>query len=158
MKRVKQLVALGVVLSVSIIGLAFAKANDDSDGLQLTAMVTGTNGSGITGTATVSLGEDGLRGRLKAENLKPGHAYTVWLFYFQGNAQGGPGRFASTVAEDSDFTFRGSVGGLRASSGATIQLVMFDHPDLGPTNATRANNVLTPMGGSPAAQALFPIP
>jgi hypothetical protein len=62
------------------------------------------------------------------------------------------------VAEDSDFTFRGSVGGLRASSGATIKLVIFDHPDLGPTNATRANNVLTPVGGSMAAQAVFSIP
>ena len=145
-------------MSVSVIGLAFAKANDDPDGLQLTATVADANGSGITGTATVNLGEDGPRGRLKAENLKPGHAYTVWVFYLEGNAQGGPGRFASTVAEDSDFTFRGSVGGLQASSGATIKLVIFDHPSLGPTNATRANNVLTPTGGSMAAQAVFRIP
>ena len=158
MKRIKQLVPLGVIVSVSVIGLAFAKANDDPDGLQLTATVADANGSGITGTATVSLGEDGLRGRLRAENLKLGHAYTVWLFYFEGNAQGGPGRFASTVAEDSDLTFRGSIGGLQASSGATIKLVIFDHPSLGPTNATRANNVLTPTGGSMAAQAVFSIP
>lgn len=158
MKSAKRLVLLGIILSVSIMGLAFAKPNDDSDGLQLTGTVTGANGSGITGTATVSIGEEGLRGRLKAENLKVGHAYTVWLFYFEGSAQGGPGRFASTVAEDSDFTFRGTVGGLRASSGATIKLVIFDHPDLGPSNATRANNVLTPAGGSMAAQAVFSIP
>jgi len=32
MKRIKQLVPLGVILSVSVIGLAFAKANDDPDG------------------------------------------------------------------------------------------------------------------------------
>lgn len=157
MKRINQLALLGVVLSVLVLGLEFAKADDDP-GLQLTTPVTGANGSGITGTATMSLGEDGLRGRLNATNLKTGHAYTVWLFYFEGNAQGGPGRFASTVAEDSDFIFRGSVGGLRASSGATIKLVMFDHPDLGPSNATRANNVLTPQGGSMAAQAVFSIP
>lgn len=158
MKSIKQLVPLGVILAFLVVGLAFAKANDDLAGLQLTAMVTDANGSGITGTATVNLGEDGLRGRLRAENLKPGHAYTVWLFYFEGSAQGGPGRFASTVAEDSDFTFRGGVGGLQASSGATIKLVIFDHPSLGPTNATRANNVLTPTGGSMAAQAVFSIP
>src|SRR5215472_5037269 len=91
MKKIKQLVPLGVILSVSIIGLAFAKANDDPDGLQLTATVTDANSSGITGTATVSLGEDGLSGRLRAENLKPGHAYTVWLFYFGGERSRRPG-------------------------------------------------------------------
>ena len=148
---------VGVFLAVSTMCLALASASDDP-GLVLNTAVSGANGSGITGTATVSLTEDGLRGKLKVENLKSGHAYTVWLFYFEGSAQGGPGRFASTVAEDSDFTFRGSVGGLRASSGATIKLVIFDHPDLGPTNATRANNVLTPVGGSMAAQAVFSIP
>ena len=158
MKNTKRLILIGAVLSVSVMGLAFARSGSDSEDMQLTAAVTAANGSGISGTATVNIGEDGLRGKLKAENLKVGHAYTVWFFYFEGNAQGGPGRFASTVAEDGDFTFRGSVGGLRVSSGATIKLVMFDHPDLGPNNATRANNVLTPVGGSMAAQAVFTMP
>ena len=158
MKNTKRLILIGAVLSVSVMGLAFARSGSDSEDMQLTAVVTAANGSGISGTATVNIGEDGLRGKLKAENLKVGHAYTVWCFYFEGNAQGGPGRFASTVAEDGDFTFRGSVGGLRVSSGATIKLVMFDHPDLGPNNATRANNVLTPVGGSMAAQAVFTMP
>ena len=158
MKNTKRLILIGAVLSVSVMGLAFARSGSDSEDMQLTAAVTAANGSGISGTATVNIGEDGLRGKLKAENLKVGHAYTVWCFYFEGNAQGGPGRFASTVAEDGDFTFRGSVGGLRVSSGATIKLVMFDHPDLGPNNATRANNVLTPVGGSMAAQAVFTMP
>ena len=159
MKNTRRLTLLVVVLAFSVVCLAFARAKEDSDGLQLKATVTdGGSGSGISGTATVNIGEDGLSGRLKAEHLKVGHAYTVWFFYFEGNAQGGPGRFASTVAEDDDFTFRGSVGGLRVSSGAKIQLVIFDHPSLGPNNATRANNVLTPAGGSMAGQATFTIP
>jgi len=158
MKNNKRLIFLGVALSVSIMGLAFARSDDDSQDVQLRAAVTEANGSGISGIATVSIGEDGLRGRLKAENLQIGHAYTVWIFYFEGSAQGGPGRFDSTVAEDNDFTFRGRVGGLRAASGATIKLVIFDHPNLGANNATRANNLLTPMGGSMAAQAVFTIP
>lgn len=158
MKNIKRLILVGAVASVSVVGLAFARSGSDSEDVQLTAAVTAANSSGISGSATVSVGEDGLRGRLKAENLTAGHAYTVWLFYFEGGAQGGPGRFASTVAEDSDFTFRGSVGGLRVSSGGTIKLVIFDHPNLGPNNATRANNVLTPAGGSMAAQAVFTIP
>ena len=77
MKKINPLILVGAVLAFSVICLAFARANDDSDGLQLTATVTSANGSGITGTATVNIGEDGLRGRLKAENLKVGHAYTV---------------------------------------------------------------------------------
>jgi len=154
MKKSNQLILVGVVLLASVVGLAFARAHDDSDGLQLQAPVTGA----VSGTAVVNIGEDGLRGRLKAENLQVGHAYTVWFFYFEGAAQGGPGRFDSTVAEDGDFTFRGRVGGLRVASGATIKLVVFDHPSLGPNNATRANNLLTPAGGSMAGQAVFTIP
>jgi len=158
MIRSKPLILLGAVLSVSLVGLAFAKTEDDASDLKLTADVTAANGSGISGTATIHIGEDGLRGKLRADNLKVGHAYTVWFFLFQGSAQGGPGRFDSTVAEDDDFTFRGHVGGLRASSGDTIKLVIFDHPSLGASNATRANNLLTPAGGSLAGQALFTIP
>jgi len=158
MKNKKSLMLLAVVLLVSLVGLRFAKAEDDASDLKLTADVTAANGSGISGTATLHIGEDGLRGKLRADNLKAGHAYTVWFFYFQGTAQGGPGRFDSTVAEDDDFTFRGHIGGLRVSSGDTIKLVMFDHPSLGPNNATLANNLLTPAGGSMAAQAVFTIP
>jgi hypothetical protein len=120
----------------------------------LKANVTGA----ISGTAVVNIGEDSLRGRLKAENLQVGHAYSVWLFYFEGGVQGGPGRFDSTVAEDDDFTFRGRVGGLRVAGDGTIKLVIFDHPSLGPNNATRANNLLTPTGGLQVGQAVFAIP
>ena len=76
-------------MSVSVIGLAFAKANDDPDGLQLTATVSDANGSGITGTATVSLGEDGLRGRLRAENLKPATPTPFGSFISRGTLKEG---------------------------------------------------------------------
>ncbi len=158
MKKAKRLILIGTVLAVSAMCLAFARADDDSEGLQLKATVVSDGASGISGTAVVNIGEDGLRGRLKAENLKVGHAYTVWLFYVEGANVGGPGRFDSTVAEDDDFTFRGRVGGLHVSSGATVKLVIFDHPSLGATNVTRANNLLTPAGGSMAAHAFFTIP
>jgi hypothetical protein len=140
------------------LALEHARSAEEPQDVVLNGAVTADNGSGISGTATVNIGDDGLRGRLTAKKLTPGHAYTVWLFYFQGTAQGGPGRFDSTVAEDSDFIFRGHVGGLRVSSGVTIELVIFDHPDLGPNSGTRANNLLTPQGGSMAAHAFFVVP
>lgn len=59
MKGIKQLVPLGVILSFLVVGLAFAKANDDLAGLQLTAMVTDANASGITGTAETDRRIDG---------------------------------------------------------------------------------------------------
>ncbi|GAC1418219.1 MAG: hypothetical protein NVS9B15_12130 [Acidobacteriaceae bacterium] len=158
MRKNYRLMLLVVVIVLSVTGLAYASAAVDNDGQQLKASLTQLNGSGLTGTGVVTIGEDGVTGRLKTEHLKQDHAYTVWFFYFEANAQGGPGRFASTVAEDDEFTFRGSVGGLRVSSGGTIVLVIFDHASLGPNNVTRAINLLTPTGGVPAAQAVFTIP
>ncbi len=65
--------------------------------------------------------------------------------------------------------FRGHVGGLQASSGATIRLLIFHHPDLtalpasgcapmAATNVARANNLLTPQCGSAVGKAEFTIP
>ena len=158
MKKAKQLMLVGAVLSLSVMCLAFVQAKDDDDRLHFKVDVTTLNNSGVTGTATVDIGEDGLRGKLKADGLTPGHGYTVWLFYQEGANVGGPGRFDSNVAEDDDLTFRGHVGGLRVSSGATVKLLIFDHPNLGATNVTRAANLLTPAGGSGVAQAVFTIP
>lgn len=158
MKRNYRWMLFFAVMFLSVAGIAYASESEDFDGQPLKAALTQINGSGITGTGIVTIGEDGVNGRLKAQHLKQGHAYTVWFFYFEGNGQGGPGRFASTVAEDDEFTFRGSVGGLRVSSGATIVLVIFDHANLGPNNVTRAINLLTPTGGAPAAQAVFAVP
>jgi hypothetical protein len=147
-----------IVFGVSWIGLPPSASAQDSDSMTLKVQVLALNDSGIKGTAVVSITDDGLIGKLKADHLVPGHAYTVWLFYQEGTDVGGPGRFDSAVAEDDDTTFRGRVRGMRVTSGGTVKLVMFDHPDLGPTNVTRADNLLTPNGGHPVAQAIFEIP
>src|SRR5574337_1707748 len=109
---------LVVVLGLLLIcpSLALADQNGGCDGTRLKVDVTSLNAAGVTGTATICIGEDGLRGKLKAENLTIGHAYTVWFFYIEGANTGGPGRFDSTVAEDDDEIFRGHVGGLQTSS------------------------------------------
>ena len=171
MKNTKGLIlSLGVVTLFGMnLGLANAESIDEP--LQLTSALKEANGSGITGTATVTIGEEGLHGTVKADHLKPGHAYTVWFFYAEGTNVAGPGRFASTVAEEDGFTFHGSVGGLHVSSGAQIVLVVFYHPDLTashtsmPTpcahmpasDAARADNLLTFGCAAPAAVAVFTI-
>jgi hypothetical protein len=149
----------GVLFAVSFIGLPLtASAGQDSDDIHLKVRLTQVNNSGITGTAVLNISEDGLIGKVRADHLVPGHAYTVWLFYQEGDDVGGPGRFDSAVAENDDTTFRGRVRGLSVTSGAIVKLVVFDHPDLGQTNVTRADNLLTPNGGSSVAQAVFQIP
>jgi hypothetical protein len=157
MKRVNRLMLVGAVLAVSAMFLAFARADQQPD-LDLEVTVTSLNGSGVSGVATVDISDDGLRGKLKAQNLTPGHGYTVWFFYMQDGATGGPGRFDSTIAESGEVTFRGHVGGLQVSSGATVKLLIFEHPSLGTTDVTRAANLLTPVGGSAVGQAVFTIP
>lgn len=138
--------------------LTLAAQDQGCNGTRLQVDLTTVGGSGVTGTATICVGEDGLRGKLNAQNLTVGHGYTVWLFYIEGTDVGGPGRFDSLVAEASDETFHGHVGGLQVSSGATVRLVLLNHPDLGSDNVTRANNLLTPTGGTAVAKAVFSIP
>ncbi len=150
------LVVLGFLLICP--SLALADEDKSCNGTKLKVDVTSLGGSGVTGTATVCIGDDGLRGSLFAENLTVGHGYTVWFFYGEGTNFAPPGRFDSTVAADNDEIFRGHVGGLKVTGGATIKLKLFDHPSLGANNVTRAQNLLTPMGATPAAQAVFDIP
>src|SRR5262249_35458709 len=117
--HVKNSCKLVVILLLACPPLASAVQDRRCDGTKFTADVTGLEESGVTGTATICIGEAGLHGKLEAENLTIGHGYTVWLFYIEEADTGGPGRFDSTVAEDEDEIFRGHVGGLQASSGAT---------------------------------------
>lgn len=168
MKRVNRSILVGVVLALCVMWLALARVNANTS-LELETDVTALNSSGVTGTATMDITDGGVQGNLSAHNLVPGHGYTVWFFYLQDGATGGPGRFDSAVAESGDVTFQGHVGGLQVSSGATIKLLIFDHPDLtalpasgctaiAPTNVARANNLLTPQCGSAVGQAVFSIP
>jgi hypothetical protein len=152
----------GVMLTVLLMGWTTAvganQQSDDTRDIHLRAHLTELNDSGVAGTAVINVSDDGLVVRLHADHLVPGHAYTVWLFYLEGTDVGGPGRIDSAVADDDDMTFRGRVRGLDVTSGATLKFVIFDHPDLGLTNVTRADNLLTPNGGHPVAQALFEMP
>ncbi|MDP9089857.1 MAG: hypothetical protein M3O26_14085 [Pseudomonadota bacterium] len=171
MKKTKRLILALGVLSLFGLNLGFANAESDAEPLQLATALKDANASGITGTATVTIGEEGLRGTLRADHLKVGHAYTVWFFYGDSSNMAGPGRFSSTVAQEDGFTFHGSVGGLHVSSGAVIKLVIFYHPDLTavptsmpvacahmpPSDVARANNLLTPACAMPVAEAVFNI-
>ena len=167
MKNPKRLILALGVLTLLGMNLELANAESDAEPLQLAAALNEANASGITGTATVTIGEEGLRGTLRADHLKVGHPYTVWFFYMDGSNVAGPGRFSSTVAQEDGFTFHGSVGGLHVSSGAVIKLVMFYHPDLTAvppacahmpaSDVARANNLLTPACAMPVAQAMFTI-
>jgi len=169
MKRASRLILVGILSTLGVLWMAFGTAAQSSD-IELQANVTALNNSGVTGTATVEISDEGLRGVLEASNLVAGHGYTVWFFYLEGTSVGGPGRFDSNAAAESgEVTFRGHVGGLRVSSGAKIRLLIFDHPDLtalpasgcaagAATNAARANNLLTPQCGSPVGKAEFTIP
>jgi hypothetical protein len=172
MNKATRLILVGAVSTLSVVCLGLARANQNSD-IELEADINAVGSSGVSGTATVDISDDGLRGKLKARGLMPSHGYTTWFFYLEGTSQGGPGRFDSEVAESSEVTFRGHVGGLQVSSGAKIRLFIFDHPDLtkvpvppvsGPctaisaTNVARANNLLTPQCGSLVGSAEFTVP
>ena len=126
MKKVKGLIlTLGFVTLFGSLGTANADS-DDPD--RLRAALTEANESGITGSATLTIGEDGLRGTVKADHLKPGHAYTVWFFYVEGANVAGPGRSSMPPCAH-----------------------------MPASDAARADNLLTFMCAAPAAQAVFTI-
>src|SRR5262249_625214 len=98
-----------------------------------------------------------------AEGLFPGHAYTVWIVYFDNpdncqtpGACGHPdvispydpqavvGRFASGIPCGSEMIFSGSINGLRLSSGTGVPLVVFLHQIASDDNRARARQLLSP--------------
>ena len=158
MRNVMRLTVVSFVLGLLFTYPCRAIADDCEDGTTVQTMVNAQNGSGITGTATVCITAHAVRGQLKANNLKAGNDYTLWLFFAEGGVTSSPGRFDSTVARGSSATFSGHVGGLRAPSGSTIILEMFDHGPASANDVDLANNLLTPAGGTPAAQAVVNIP
>jgi hypothetical protein len=149
--RVKILASLFFVLPL------VALADDDQgecNGAVFHAPFTALNLSTVSGTATLCIGREGVRGAIHAEGLTVGNDYTVWFFY---NAVP-PGRFDSDVADATKVAFRGRVRGLRVARGATITLLMFDHGKASLDSNVLALNLLTPTGGVPAAQAVFTLP
>jgi hypothetical protein len=158
MKNVSRLTIASLVLGLSFMYPSLAIADDCEDGTTVHAVLKAQNGSGISGTATVCVTAHAVRGQIYAKNLKPGNAYTLWFFFAENGVSSNPGRFDSTVARQNTATFSGHVGGLRAPSGSTITLEMFDHGQASSDDVTLANNLLTPAGGGPAAQAIINMP
>ena len=135
--------------------LAMADSDDDACNRSvLKVPFTAIGASGINGIATLCIGDEGVRGSIRTEGLKPGNAYTVWFFYNTVT----PGRFDSNVPDEERAKFSGHVGGLTAASGAKITLLMFDHGKASTDSNILALNLLTPAGGAPAAQAIFTVP
>ncbi len=162
MKKANRLMLGAAVLSLFLVyPFQSARAEEtDGDDVILKTTLTDFGGSGVTGTAILSVGEDGASAQIKAKNVNVGHLFTVWFFYTdsQFSATSGPGRFDSALSEQDKVRFRGHVGGLAASSGATVRLRILDHGTPSSDNADRATNVLTPTGGTRIADAVFTIP
>lgn len=150
-------ICFGIAVGVLLMAPGLALADDDQgecNGAVLRVSFTAAGNSGISGEAALCIGEEGIRGVVKAEGLQPGNAYTMWLFYNTNP----PGRFDSTVPDSHTATFSGRVGGLIAAQGAKISLVMFNHGPASANPDVRATNLLTPLGGTMAASAVFTIP
>src|SRR5690348_8249224 len=64
------------------------------NGVVYHASLTALGLSTVTGSATICVGREGVRGMIQAEGLTVGDDYTVWFFY-NGVP---PGRFDSDVA------------------------------------------------------------
>jgi hypothetical protein len=127
----------------------------DCNGSVQKTHISALNHSGLSGTATLCLGDDGASARLRVEGVTPGHAYTAWFFYYEG-VSFVVARFDSALAGQSKLTLSARVGGLAAAIGSQIQLVVVDHGDVSSlTPFVRAQNVLTPAGKPFSAIAVF---
>src|SRR5712692_2865894 len=162
MKKENRLILGAAALSLFLVyPFHSARAQEtDCDDEILKTTLTALGGSGVTGTAILCIGEDGVRAQIKAENVNAGHLFTVWILY-NDTPSGptiGPGRLDSALSKQDKVRFHGRVGGLAASSGSAITLLVFDHGTPSSNNAVRASRVLTPMGGTPVARAVFDIP
>ena len=109
---------------------------------------------GFTGSATFCAVKNGLKAQMNVEGLVPGNAYTIWWAYFDNQEANGStceggfpftgacgfadfagadpgvvfGRLGSVVAsENGKAHFGNELGGMQASSGAEVWLLMFGH-------------------------------
>jgi hypothetical protein len=130
--------------------------DDDCDGSATKADINALNSSGLSGTATLCLNEDGARAGLRVNGTTSGHAYTAWFFYIEGNNVV-VNRFDSALAEGSTTRFAARVGGIAPKNGGSeIDLVIVDHGNVsGLSSFARAVNVLTPAGKPFSAIAVF---
>lgn len=174
MMRTRLSMLVGLLLLVLGVGLVLPRPQamaDDTCNMQ-TPITPLQEDSEIEGTATLCANAKEVGGTIKAKNLQPGDAYTIWFVYIDDPSQcsGGPGicgdadfggdnplgvfgRFDSAVGPvNGKVDFTGRVGGLRLSSGSQVWLLMFGH---GPADANDgrhlARQLLTPE--DPAAGA-----
>jgi hypothetical protein len=164
--RTRRSMSVGFLLMILGLLLPLPKVTAD-DGCKSPMKTSLTDlGPGLEGKATLCVDAKDISGKIKAEHLQPGDAYTIWFIYFDDPTQcvgGGPGvcggadfggdnplgvfgRFNSAVAPASGkVDFDGRVRGLQLSRGSQVQLVMFGH---GPADATDgrhlARQLLTP--------------
>lgn len=154
---------LFLVVAFFAVAAPKAMAWEDCDEGQNQPVVSG---SGITGNASLCVDEESLHTTLRARNLVPGTAYTVWFGYFEhpGNCKvpnqcGGPdltspadnptgvfGRMDSAVAgSNGRLTFQGNFRGFRAVHGSNVTLFLFIHGAADPTDSRAlARQLLTP--------------
>lgn len=127
------------------------------------ASVIDLEGIGIEGRAKLCPLDDGFSLAVEAEHLVVGHAYTVWLGYFDlpvhcqwnpcglGDVLGDEplgvlGRMDGRVADRSTETFWGDFHGLRLSRGSQVILFLLSHGQAsGDDNRYRARQLLTPQ-------------
>ena len=152
--------SLAVICSAN---LATAAGTDCGGKVLKVAISPGPTQPPISGTATLCIEESGVRGEVAASDLFPGHAYTVWLVYFDNpdncqtpgacghpdvispyDPQGVLGRFSSGVADGSEMTFSGAINGLRLSTGSDVRLVILRHQMASDDNRARARQLLSP--------------
>ena len=166
----------GLALSLTVIctsSAARAEEAEECEGTTLTASLATINNSGVTGTATLCISEDGVHTRITAHNLTPGNPYTVWFVYFDdpskclspgqctgadavapaADPEGVLGRYDSITAKGSTGTFSGHVG-MQPSKGSVIVMPIFAHGSLSSDGHIRARQLLTPQDPSLGAPGL----
>jgi len=117
--------------------------------------------AGPSGTSVLCLSPSGVAGKMKAEGLVPGNAYTLWLIYIDdptvcdpttldcfddADPEGVFGRFDSAVAPASGkIKFDGMVRDLIPSPGSLYMLMLYSHGPADHSDGRKlARELLTP--------------
>lgn len=140
-----------------------AVAEDEDRDCQKVSLANSANA--ITGNATMCAGEEGIKGKITAQHLVPGDAYTIWFVYFDNpgacaipnNCSGADlvnpaadpvgvfGRFSSAVADDDgNARFSGAVNNFSPSAGSQVWFALFQHGPASSDPKARSRQLLTP--------------
>lgn len=155
-----------LALGINLLSPKHAKAGQACERQDIVPLLVDTVGS-----AQLCISPRGIKAKMKVRQLVPGDAYTVWWVYFDDPSAcaipgqcGDPdfggdnplavfGRMDSIVAPGNGrVILSGQVRGMRPSSGAQIELLMFGHGPVDETDGRHlARQLLTPE--DPAAGA-----